>query len=146
MLNPRTRDAVEILNGLIRINNERIKFYKHFLDFGNALNPEFREFFALISGESYQNNIWLSIEIQTIEGNIEAETPTNELPSTRASKEQIPEDSTILIQCDLQEEKIREAYSTAMDSVYIPQYMRDLLKKQVRRLEAAKRQLGRLMS
>src|SRR4051812_13985799 len=78
MLNPRTRDAVEILNGLIRSNHDRIKFYQNHLAHGNALDAEFREFFALVAGESYQNNIWISIEIQTIEGNIESETPVEE--------------------------------------------------------------------
>jgi len=143
MLNPRTRDAVEILNGLIRINNDRIKFYQDYLEYGNDLDADYREFFALVAGESYQNNIWISIEIQTIEGNIETETPIEEKPANLRPETPIPPRLVILKQCNLIEETIRAEYAKAIQSVFIPQYMRELLKKQIRRLEAAKRQIER---
>jgi len=143
MLNPRTRDAVEILNGLIRINNDRIRFYQDYLEYGNDLDPDYREFFALVAGESYQNNIWISIEIQTIEGNIDTDTPVEEKPANLKPATPIPPRLVILKQCNLIEESIRNEYEKAMQSVFIPQYMRELLKKQIRRLEAAKRQVER---
>jgi hypothetical protein len=143
MLNPRTRDAVEILNGLIRINSDRIKFYKDYLEYGNDLDPDYREFFALVAGESYQNNIWISIEIQTIEGNIETETPVADIQAHSRPATPIPGRSAILKQCILVENNIRADYAKAIQSVFIPQYMRELLKKQIRRLEAAKRQVER---
>ena len=143
MLNPRTRDAVEILNGLLRINSDRINFYKDYLDYGSELDGDYREFFALVAGESYQNNIWISIEIQTIEGNIEAETPVEDIRTSLKPATPIPGRAVILKQCALIENNIRAEYAKAVQSVYIPQYMRELLKKQIRRLEAAKRQLER---
>jgi hypothetical protein len=143
MLNPRTRDAVEILNRLIRINNERIQFYKDFLEHGSELDPDYREFFALVAGESYQNNIWIGIEIQTIEGNIETDTPVAPPAPARKPVNPLPDRSTVLSLCATKEDAIREEYKKAMESVFIPQYMRDLLKKQLRRLEAAKRQVER---
>lgn len=146
MLNPRTRDAVEILNGLIRINNERIKFYQDFLEYGTGLDADFREFFALVAGESYQNNIWISIEIQTIEGNIEAETPVDKLPIHAIPTTPLPDRQVIVKQCGKIENNIRAEYAKAVQSVFIPQYMRELLKKQIRRLEAAKRQVERFGS
>jgi hypothetical protein len=143
MLNPRTRDAVEILNGLIRSNHDRIKFYQNYLAYGNDLDAEFREFFALVAGESYQNNIWISIEIQTIEGNIESETPVHEELLNPTPTTPLPIRPTLVKECGEIEETIREEYAKAIQSVFIPQYMRDLLKKQIRRLEAAKRQIER---
>ncbi|RZA09145.1 MAG: hypothetical protein EOO68_01175 [Moraxellaceae bacterium] len=143
MLNPRTRDAVEILNGLIRINNDRIKFYKEFLEYGNDLDADYREFFALVAGESYQNNIWISIEIQTIEGNIETETPVDDVYTNLKPATPLPGRAVIVKQCVLVENTIRAEYAKAIQSVFIPQYMRELLKKQIRRLEAAKRQVER---
>jgi uncharacterized protein (TIGR02284 family) len=143
MLNPRTRDAVEILNRLIRINNERIRFYQEFLEHGNTLDAEYREFFALVAGESYQNNIWISIEIQTIEGNIETETPVEPATANGHQLAPLPDRATILKECCQTEDTIRAEYAKAMESVFIPQYMRELLKKQLRRLEAAKRQVER---
>ncbi|MHA4844383.1 hypothetical protein ACX0G7_09475 [Flavitalea antarctica] len=143
MLNPRTRDAVEILNGLIRINNDRIKFYKDFLDYGNELDADYREFFALVAGESYQNNIWISIEIQTIEGNIETETPVEDIREGITPVVPIPTRGAIMKQCVVIENNIRAEYAKAIQSVFIPQYMRELLKKQIRRLESAKRQIER---
>ena len=143
MLNPRTKDAVEILNGLVRINNRRIQFYQDLLQ-TPGLPAEYREFFALIVGESYQNTIWIGIEIQTIEGSIDTPTPvvTINQPSSSAAAEQPA--SAMLADCSAMETTIRDAYANALNSVFIPQYMRDLLKKQVRRLEAAKRQIERL--
>ncbi|HTF29066.1 MAG TPA: hypothetical protein VK625_09490 [Flavitalea sp.] len=143
MLNPRTKDAVEILNGLVRINADRIKFYQDYLEYGNALDPEYREFFALVAGESYQNNIWISIEIQTIEGNIEADTPVDPVRENTKPTAPLPDQVLILKECSQVEETTRNEYTKAMESVFIPQYMRELLKKQVRRLEAAKRQIER---
>jgi hypothetical protein len=143
MLNPRTKDAVEILNGLVRINSDRIKFYQDYLEYGNELDGEYREFFALVAGESYQNNIWISIEIQTIEGNIEAETPVDQIPENTKPTTALPDRIRILNECSRVEETTRNEYTKAMESVFIPQYMRELLKKQVRRLEAAKRQIER---
>jgi uncharacterized protein (TIGR02284 family) len=143
MLNPRTRDAVEILNRLIRINNERIQFYKDFLEHGTELDPDYREFFALVAGESYQNNIWIGIEIQTIEGNIETDTPVAPETPGKRLQHALPDKSSLLKLCAQREDAIREEYKKAMESVFIPQYMRDLLKKQLRRLEAAKRQVER---
>src|SRR5690242_8637212 len=110
MLNPRTRDAVEILNGLIRINNERIKFYQDFLEYGTGLDADFREFFALVAGESYQNNIWISIEIQTIEGNIEAETPVEDGRLHAVPSTPLPEREVIVKQCAKIENNIRAEY------------------------------------
>jgi hypothetical protein len=143
MLNPRTRDAVEILNGLIKINNERIRFYKDFLEYGIDLDADYREFFALVAGESYQNNIWISIEIQTIEGNIETETPVEDVRAVLKPAHPMPGRAVILKQCIAIENNIRAEYAKAIQSVFIPQYMRELLKKQIRRLEAAKRQVER---
>ena len=143
MLNPRTRDAVEILNGLLRVNNDRIKFYKDYLEYGNELDADYREFFALVAGESYQNNIWISIEIQTIEGNIETETPVDDNRSSLKPATPLPGRAVILKQCSLIENNTRVEYAKAVESVFIPQYMRELLKKQIRRLEAAKRQIER---
>ena len=93
MLNPRTKDAVEILNGLVRINSDRIKFYQNYLEYDNALDPEYREFFALVAGESYQNNIWISIEIQTIEGNIDADTPVDPIRENTKPTTPLPDQS-----------------------------------------------------
>lgn len=143
MLNPRTKDAVGILNGLIRINNDRIKFYKAFLDHGNALQADYRDYFALVAGESYQNNIWISIEIQTIEGNIEQETPVDQVPGQPPALQPLPGYAEMVKNCSQMEEAIRNEYTKAIASVFIPQYMRELLKKQVRRLEAARRQVER---
>ncbi|RYG01304.1 MAG: hypothetical protein EOO02_13045, partial [Chitinophagaceae bacterium] len=124
MLNPRTKDAVEILNGLIKINNDRIRFYKGFLDHGTALDAEYRDYFALVAGESYQNNIWISIEIQTIEGNIEQETPVNDVPGQPPLLQPLPAYTEIVAGCSKMEESIRNEYAKAMNSVFIPQYMR----------------------
>jgi hypothetical protein len=146
MLNPRTKDAVEILNGLIRINDDRIKFYKNILRHRDSLPAEYREFFALVAGESYQNNIWISIEIQTIEGNIETETPVNIEPENGVVAEPLPEMVIILQSCSTLEEQIRAQYARAIESVFIPQYMRELLKKHIRRLEAARRQIERFLN
>ncbi|HTE25015.1 hypothetical protein [Flavitalea sp.] len=143
MLNPRTRDAVEILNGLLRVNSDRINFYKDYLEYGNELDADYREFFALVAGESYQNNIWISIEIQTIEGNIETETPVEDIRANLKPATPLPGRAVILKQCMLLENNIRAEYTKAVQSVFIPQYMRELLKKQIRRLEAAKRQVER---
>jgi hypothetical protein len=143
MLNPRTKDAVDILNGLIRVNNERIIFYEHLLENVESLDPDFREFFALLIGESFQNNIWISIEIQTIEGNIEAETNVQPNSPPDGPRMKFYEKPELVKTCEKIEESVRAAYTTAIQSVFIPQYMRVLLKKQIRRLESAKRQLGR---
>ncbi|RYY24641.1 MAG: hypothetical protein EOO04_12785 [Chitinophagaceae bacterium] len=145
MLNPRTKDAVEILNGLVRINNRRIQFYQDLLR-APGLPGEYRELFAVLVGESYQNTIWIGIEIQTIEGSIDSPTPVNNIIPATAEKAICPPAANLLADCSAIETTIREAYSSALTSVYIPQYMRDLLKKQVRRLESAKRHIERLSS
>jgi hypothetical protein len=143
MLNPRTKDAVEILNGLVRINNRRIQFYEDLLR-SAGLPGEYREFFALLVGESYQNTIWIGIEIQTIEGSIDTPTPVQQLNgSLPVTADNLPP-AMMLAECSAMETTIRDVYANALSSVFIPQYMRDLLKKQVRRLEAAKRQIDRL--
>ncbi len=145
MLNPRTKDAVDILNGLVRINNRRIQFYQDLLR-TRGVPDEYRKFFAVLVGESYQNTIWIGIEIQTIEGSIDTPTPVKELSETPPADQKGQPAVIMLAECSAIEATIRDAYANALTSVYIPQYMRDLLKKQVRRLEAAKRQLERFSS
>ncbi|HMF69837.1 MAG TPA: hypothetical protein VK616_00105, partial [Flavitalea sp.] len=78
-----------------------------------------------------------------IEGNIEADTPVDPVRENTKPTAPLPDQVRILKECSHVEETTRNEYTKAMESVFIPQYMRELLKKQVRRLEAAKRQIER---
>ena len=133
--------TLEILNDLVKINNDRIEgFEKATKDVG-ADREDLRLLFTQFIGESHQNKLELGTEIQALGKDIE--NTTSGSGSLHRTWLEIKAAFTghdthnVLEECEFGEDAIKKAYANALEEEDLPAYIKDILLKQQQALVAA---------
>ena len=137
----RTRAAIETLNDLILINNDRIIGYEHATMELKAEEGELKHLFTNMIGESHQFKMELATEVAALGHDIETGTSTSgklhrtwlnvKAAFSRHSKK------SILEECEFGEDVAKDAYKTAIADESTPAYIKEMLLKQQAILQAS---------
>src|SRR3984885_8314009 len=72
-----TKEAIEVLNDLIQINNDRITGYERAIRETRPEDEDLKIFYATMIAESHRNKIVLATEVQALGAEIEQGTTTS---------------------------------------------------------------------
>jgi uncharacterized protein (TIGR02284 family) len=137
----RAKAAIEILNDLILINNDRIIGYEHATKELKDEDSELKHLFTNMIGESHQFKMELATEVAAMGHDIETGTTTSgKLHRTWLDVKAAfsgHSKKSILEECEFGEDAIKEAYITAIADEDTPAYIKDMLLKQQVILQAA---------
>jgi uncharacterized protein (TIGR02284 family) len=138
--------AVEVLNDLIKIHNDRATGYEKATVEVN--DPELKELFTKFIGDSHKFKLALATEVQTYGKDIE-NTTSSSGDIHRAwigVKTFFTGHSTksVLEECEFGEDATQKAYRTALEDEKVPAYIKDILTEQEVILKAAHDQVKAL--
>jgi uncharacterized protein (TIGR02284 family) len=129
-----SKETVEVLNDLVRINNDRITGYERAIRETKPEDEDLKIFYATMIAESHRNKIALANELQALGAEIEQGTSTSgkiyrawvEVRAIFTGKSR----HTILANCQAAEDSTQQAYQSALENNTIPAYIRELLVRQ----------------
>lgn len=136
-----THATIELLNDLIKINNDRIQgFEKATVDLGDE-RSDLKTLFTSLIGESQQNKLALGTEVQVLGADIDNTTSTSgslhrtwlEIKAAFTGHDS----HNILEECEFGEDAIKKAYAKALENEWLPAYIKDILSEQQVALNAA---------
>lgn len=130
----KTEEAIETLNDLIQINNDRINGYERAIKELKDEDQDLKDLFASFIDESRQNKMTLGKEVQVLGGNMDTGTTASgkiyrawmDVKAVFTGKSR----HTILANCEFGEDAAQKAYISALKSDSLPEYLRELLEKQ----------------
>lgn len=114
-------ELIEVLNDLIRINNDRIRGYEKAVEDTKDIDVDLKSVFRRMADESRQHKAELVLEVQKSGGNAEAESTTNSgkiyrawmgLKATFTGKDR----HSVLAACEYGEDAAQKAYQQALES------------------------------
>jgi uncharacterized protein (TIGR02284 family) len=126
------KETIEILNDLIQINNDRILSYQDAL---NEIDDEdIKPLFLELIDQSHGFKMQLGTEIEVLGTDIEKGTSVSgkihrawlKIKETFSGHD----DKSILEECEFSEDAIKEAYQSAIEEEYLPEYIKDILIEQ----------------
>jgi len=137
----RTNPAIETLNDLILINNDRIIGYEHATNELKDEETELKHLFTNMIGESHKFKMELATEVAALGHDIETGTSTSgkihrtwlEVKAAFSGHSK----KSILEECEFGEDVTKDAYKTAIEDESTPAYIKDILVKQQAIVQAA---------
>ncbi|MGN6616771.1 MAG: PA2169 family four-helix-bundle protein [Ilyomonas sp.] len=141
-------EAVEILNDLIEINNDRIDGYERGLKELKDGDEDLRVLFLGFIDESRQIKMQLGKEVQVL-GSDMATGSTNSGKIYRAWMDVKAiftgkDRQTILANCEFGEDAAQKAYISALKSEDLPTYLREMISQQQRILKSSHDEIKKL--
>ncbi len=129
-----SKETVEVLNDLVRINNDRITGYERAIRETKPEDDDLKIFYATMIAESHRNKIALANELQALGAEIEQGTSTSgkiyrawvEVRAIFTGHSR----HTILANCQAAEDSTQQAYQSALEHNTLPAYIRELLVRQ----------------
>ncbi len=131
--------AIETLNDLILINNDRIVGYEKSLKELGEDDDNLRPLFLEMIDQSHGFKVQLGTEVEVLGSDIEQGTSTSgklhrtwlEIKAAFSSHSE----KSILEECEFGEDAIKKAYNSALEDESLPSYLRDILEDQLSQLE-----------
>jgi uncharacterized protein (TIGR02284 family) len=114
-------ELIEVLNDLVRINNDRIEGYEKAIDETKDIDVDMKTLFRRMADQSRQNKAELIQEIQTRGGGADYNSTTNsgkiyrawmDVKATFSGKDR----KAILASCEYGEDAAQKAYQQALES------------------------------
>lgn len=121
MQNQHRDELIEVLNDLIRINNDRIRGYEKAIDETKDLDTDLKAVFRRMADESRQHKAELVLEVQKSGGNADVDSTTGsgkiyrawmDLKATFSGKNR----HAVLASCEFGEDAAQKAYQQALES------------------------------
>jgi uncharacterized protein (TIGR02284 family) len=135
-----SRETIEVMNDLIRINNDRIIGYEKAIHGTKQEDSDLKILFAAMVAESHRMKIALATEVQTLGAEIEqGSTTAGKIYQTWIGLKGVltgHNRHTILSNCETVEDAAQRAYRTGLKHD-LPAFIRDLLIRQQDTLEAS---------
>lgn len=133
-------ETIEVMNDLIRINNDRIIGYERAIHDTRQEDSDLKILFASMIAESHRMKIALATEVQSLGADIDQGTTTAgkiyrvwmEVKSAFGGHGR----HTILSNCEAIEDATQKAYRAALTND-LPAFIRDLLNRQQETLDAS---------
>lgn len=127
------KETIEVLNDLIRINNDRILGYEKAIRETKQQDTDLKILYAAMVAESHRLKIALATEVQALGGIVEPGTISTgktyrgwmDVKALFTGHDR----QSILASCESGEEAAQEAYDTALGHI-LPAYIRELLTRQ----------------
>jgi uncharacterized protein (TIGR02284 family) len=128
------KETVEILNDLIRINNDRIVGYEHAMKESKDDDGDLKILYASMIAESHKIKITLAMEVQVLGAPAEQGTTTGgkiyrawmDVKAVFTGHDR----HAVLENCEAGEDAAQRAYKMALDHEGIPAYLREILSEQ----------------
>ena len=135
-----TREAIEVLNDLIQISNDRIIGYERAIRDSKPEDTDLKILYASMIAESHRMKIALATEAQTLGAETEQGTTTSgkiyrawdDIKAVFTGHDR----HATLINCENGEEAAQRAYRHALNHD-LPAYIRELLSRQQEALNAS---------
>jgi uncharacterized protein (TIGR02284 family) len=130
----RNSDLVEVLNDLIRINNDRTTGYAKAADNAREIDVDLRAIFDKMGDESREYAIKLTGEVGRLGGEPATGTTASgkiyrawmDVKATFTGKDR----TSLLAACEFGEDAAQKAYAKALESDQLPSDIYDLIKRQ----------------
>lgn len=139
----RNDDLIDLLNDLIKINNDRMTGYEKAIEDTNPSDSELKSLFKRMMEGSYENKQELIKEVQKNGGNSDAHDTTTsgklhrmwiDLKSTFTGKDE----TSVLESCEFGEDAAQKAYHEALtSSVSMPEDTREIIRSQKASLKSS---------
>jgi uncharacterized protein (TIGR02284 family) len=132
--NLNSRETVEILNDLIRINNDRIDGYEKALKELKDDDADLKDLFLNMIAESQNIRMALGVEAEVLGGDMEKGTTAGgkiyrawiDVKAVFTGHNR----HSILESCEFGEDAAQKAYQTALETEGIPAFIRDMISNQ----------------
>lgn len=138
--------AVEVLNDLVKIHNDRIAGYERATI--ETDNTDLKTLFTSFIGDSHQFKLALATEVQTYARDIENTTSSSgDLHRTWINVKAFftgHSPKSVLEECEFGEDATQKAYKSAIEDEKVPAYIREILAEQQIKLKAAHDQVKAL--
>lgn len=133
-----TKETIEVLNDLIRINNDRIVGYEKAIKESQPGDEDLKVLYATMIAESHRIKIALATEVQSMGAEVDQGTTTGgkiyrawmDVRAIFGGHDR----HTILANCEAGEDAAQRAYRMALEHD-LPAYITDLLAQQQRALK-----------
>ncbi len=143
-----TQAAVEALNDLVLINNDRINGYERAKKDLKDSDMELHRVFLSLIAQSQQFKLELATEVAALGHDIETGTSTSgKLHRTWIDVKTAftgHSERSVLEECEFGEDAILKAYKSALEEEHVPAYIKDILYKQEAALQTAHDQIKAL--
>lgn len=126
--------TIEVLNDLIRINNDRITGYERAIEELQQKDYDLKIIFATMIDQSREAKIALGKEVQVLGGDMTTAT-TNSGKIYRAWMDVKAvftgqDRHSILSNCETGEDAAQRAYETALSHVHLPAFLKAMIREQ----------------
>jgi len=129
-----SREAIEILNDLIQINNDRIKGYERAIEELKDDNDDLKTMFQVFIDQSRQNIMLLGKEVQGFGGEMATGTTgSGKIYRTWMDVKTVftgHDRHSILENCEFGEDNALKAYHSAFKNENLPEYLKPVLQQQ----------------
>jgi uncharacterized protein (TIGR02284 family) len=131
--------AVEVLNDLVKIHNDRIQGYERATV--EVEDADLKQLFTSFIGDSHKFKLALAAEVQTYHKDIENTTSSSgDIHRTWLNVKAFFSGHTtksVLEECEFGEDATQKAYKSAIEDEGVPAYIKDMLIEQEVNLKAA---------
>lgn len=130
-------ELIDVLNDLIKINNDRIETYKAAMKESRDLDIDLKGIFEEMIRQSTENKEELVKELRKLEGDIEDEPSQSgkiylawkEIQSTHRNTK--TDKLSILTHCEFGEDAAQRAYETALTTdLFVDEWVRQMMEEQ----------------
>ena|ERR1700744_5119504 len=143
-----SKETVDILNDLVKINNDRIEGYEKALKDLKAEDADLKPLFLSFIDQSRQIKMTLGTELEVLGGDIDQGTTGNgslyrawmEIKATFTGHNR----HAVLAACEYGEDAAQKAYETALETEHIPAHLVETLMAQKADLRTAHNQVKTL--
>ena len=129
-----SQETIEILNDLIRINNDRIKGYERAVEELKNENDDLKTLFAVYIDQSRQNIMVLGKEVQVYGGDMATgSTGSGKIYRAWMDVKAVftgHDRHAVLENCEFGEDAALKAYHTALKNEELPEYLKQMLIQQ----------------
>jgi uncharacterized protein (TIGR02284 family) len=143
-----SKETVEVLNDLVKINNDRIEGYEKALKELKDEDADLKPLFLKFIDQSRQIRMVLGTELQALGGDMEKGTTGSgslyrtwmEVKATFTGHTR----HAVLAACEYGEDAAQKAYETALNTEHVPAHLVDTLTDEKQRLREAHDEVKRL--
>ncbi len=136
-----TKETIEILQDLIKINNDRITGYERAMKELTDEDADLKTLFESMIDESRQAKLALAEEVQVMGSDVENGTMVSgkiyrawmDIKAVFTGHNR----RTVLDNCHTGEDAAQKAYTTALEHEHLPAYLREMIEKQKATLKAS---------
>jgi uncharacterized protein (TIGR02284 family) len=129
-----TTETIEILNDLIKINNDRIEGYTRAIEELKEGDEDLKVLFSNMIDDSRQARLALGTEVQALGGEMDTSTTNSgkvyrawmDVKAVFTGKDR----HTVLSNCEFGEDVALKAYATALSDENLPAYLREMVSRQ----------------